>query len=51
MIHVRLSPSHITEFGKDEFSIMKKRNIKVFGTLSEFDPDSAIISVRAISIY
>jgi hypothetical protein len=51
MILIRLSPNHITEFGKDEFSTMKKRNMKVFGTLSDFDPESDVIAVRAISIY
>jgi hypothetical protein len=51
MIRVRLSPNHITEFGKDEFSAMKKRNVKVFGTLSDVDLESDIIAVRAISIY
>jgi hypothetical protein len=51
MIRIRLSPNHMTEFGKDEFSTMKKRNIKVFGTLSDVDPESDVIAVRAISIY
>ena len=51
MIRIRLSPNHFTEFGKDEFSTMKKRNMKVFGTLSDVDPESDIIAVRAISIY
>ncbi|MGD0979558.1 MAG: hypothetical protein ABR962_10525 [Candidatus Bathyarchaeia archaeon] len=51
MIRIRLSPNHITEFGKDEFSTMKKRNVKVFGTLGDVDLKSEIIAVRAISIY
>lgn len=51
MIRIRLSLNHITEFGKDEFSTIKKRNIKVFGTLSDVDPESDIIAVRAISVY
>ena len=51
VIRIRLSPNHITEFGKDEFSTVKKRNIKVFGTLSDVDPESGVIAVRPISIY
>lgn len=51
VIHIRLSPNHITEFGKDEVTTMKKRNVKVFGTLSDVDPESGVIAVRPISIY
>lgn len=51
MICVRLSPDHMTGIGKDTFSTMKKTNVKVFGRLLDFDRDSAIATVRPISVY